>query len=113
MITEQTLQAIEAHLHALIRYRAGQLIEEHAVRLPSLGVMLTERATEEFMPAPGEAEVWFFRVPGMYGGFRLRWIADEPEAKLEAVSFCCVVGGSGQRHEITAHGCVLVESGLY
>jgi hypothetical protein len=73
--------------------------------------MLAGLATEEFRPT-GESEVWFFRVPGMYGGFRLRWIADEPEAKLESLSFCRVAGGSGQRHEITSQGYVLVESGL-
>ena len=34
-------------------------------------------------------------------------------AKLESVSFCRVAGGSGQRHEITAAGSELVESGIY
>ena len=57
--------------------------------------------------------MWLYRVPGMCGGFRLRWLSGGEQAKLESVSFSRVVEGSGQRHEITAEGSELVESGLY
>lgn len=48
----------------------------------------------------------------MYGGFRLRWLAGGEAARLESFSLCRVWGGSDQRHEITAAGSELVESGL-
>jgi hypothetical protein len=75
--------------------------------------MLAGEVTDLLHPVHGSSEVWFYPVPEMYGGFRLRWLAGGKEAKLESVSFCRVVSGSGQRHEITAEGSVLVESGTH
>jgi hypothetical protein len=111
-IPEDTLCAIERHLHAVIRGRAAALIDRHAVPLPSLAAMLAGEPSDGFRPAHGSTDTWFFPVPGMYGGFRLRWVAGEPGAALESVSFCRIAGGSGQRHEITAAGSRLVEQGF-
>lgn len=48
----------------------------------------------------------------MYGGFSY-WLEGEGEqAKLITESWCRVVGGSGQRHEITAAGSRLLEEGF-
>jgi hypothetical protein len=107
------LWSVEQNLHAAIRGRAARFIDKYGVPLPSLAAMLAGEATKGFGPAYGSTDVWFFPVPGMYGGFRLRWIDGGTEAKLEAVSFCRVASGSGQRHEITAEGSVLIESGMF
>jgi hypothetical protein len=112
-IPEETLRAVEQNLHAVIRGRAAPLIDKYAIPLPSLAAMLAGEVTTEFGPAYGWTDAWFFSIPGMYGGFRLRWIEGGPNARLEAVGFCRVVGGSGQLHEITAKGSVLVESGMF
>ncbi len=89
-IPEDTLRAVEEHLHAVIRGRAARFLDKYALPLPSLAAMLAGEATDGFRPAHDSTDVWFFPVPGMYGGFRLRWVVGGPEAKLEAVSFCRV-----------------------
>jgi len=44
----------------------------------------------------------WFSIPGMYGGFSY-WLEGEGEhAKLITESWCRVVEGSGQRHEIAS-----------
>ena len=112
-VPEETLRAVERHLHAVIRGRAARFIDQYAVPLPSLAAMLAGEATAGFGPVPGSAGVWLFRVRGMYGGFRVRWIDGGPAAKLEAVSFCRIADHSGQRHEIKAGGSTLVEAGMF
>ncbi len=54
----------------------------------------------------------WFPVPGMYGGFSYCLELTGADAKLVAESWCRVVGGSGQRHEITTYGSRLVEEGF-
>ena len=100
-IPEGTLLAIERHFHALIRERAGQLIDEHGVQLPELASLI----------ASGKGE-GFLSIPGMYGGFSYRLEGDGEQAKLVSESWSRVVGGSGQRHEITANGAKLVAKGF-
>ena len=109
-IPEKTLEAIERNLDEVIRGRAGWLIDQHSVPLPSLAAMVAGQASVGFGPTKRDPDVWFFPIPGMYGGFRCRWLSNGPDAKPEAVSFCRVTSGSGQRHEITADQVVLVES---
>jgi hypothetical protein len=48
----------------------------------------------------------------MYGGFSYRLASSGADAKLISESWCRVVGGSGQRHEITSEGSRLVEEGF-
>lgn len=111
-IPELTLRAVEQHLHAVVLGRAARFLGKHSWPLPSLDAMLAGQASEH-LRRTGQPDVWFYPVPGMYGGFRLRWLAGGAGAKLESVSFCRVAGGSGQRHEITAAGSELVESGMF
>jgi hypothetical protein len=95
------LLKIQHHFHAVIRGRANKFVEEHALRLPELEPLLE-------MEHP---KVWF-AVPGMYGGFGY-WLDEAGvNAKLITKSWCRVVGGSGQRHEITSAGSSLVEKGF-
>ena len=95
------LGRIQDHFHAVIRVRAIDLVREHSLRLPELEVVL------EFRPRK-----FWFAVPGMCGGFAY-WLAyDGPNAKLVCESWCRVVQGSDQRHEVTADGSRLVDQGF-
>ena len=95
------LLKIQAHFHDIIRERAEQLVQEQRLRLPELEPLLE-------LDRP---QMWF-PVPGMYGGFSFRLESTGIEAKLVSESWCRVVGGSGQRHEITPNGSQLVEEGF-
>ena len=91
---------LERHFHALIRERAGDLITDDLL-LPSLA---------DFFESP-DRTVWF-PVPGMYGGFNCRLVGEEESLMLMVESWCRIVEGSGERHEVTAEGYRLVESGF-
>jgi hypothetical protein len=56
--------------------------------------------------------VFWCGVPGFYGGFAFEWLDKVERTTLTVSSWCRVVGGSGQRHHITAKGAVLVEEGF-
>ena len=95
------LLRVQTHFHTVIRSRAERLVEEHGLRLPELEPLLE-------LDTP---EMWF-AVPGMYGGFRYRLEAGDVRLKLLSDSWCRVVDGSGQRHEITPRGSQLVDEGF-
>ena len=95
------LLRVQAHFHTVIHGRAERLIEEHKLRLPELEPLLE-------LDRP---KMWF-TVPGMYDGFSYWLETDGVEPKLVSESWCRVVGGSGQRHEITPGGSQLVEDGF-
>jgi hypothetical protein len=100
-VPKDTLLAIQRHFHAVMRGRAANLIDQHNVVLPELAPLL----------ASEEPKAWF-PIPGMCGGFSY-WLEGEGEqTKLITESCCRVVGGSGQRHEVTAEGSRLVEEGF-
>ena len=79
----------------------GELVQEHALRLPELEPLLE-------LSRP---QMWF-EVPGMYGGFSYHLESAGVEARLISESWCRVVDGSGQRHEITSEGSELIEEGF-
>lgn len=95
------LLKIQAHFHAVIRGRIEQPLPDLRLRLPELEPLLEL----------DQPHMWF-PVPGMYGGFSYRLEAVCVEAKLVSESWCRVVGGSGQRHEITSAGSQLVDEGF-
>jgi len=95
------LLKVQAHFHAVIRGRSERFVQEHGLRLPELEPLLE-------LDRP---HMWF-PVPGMYGGFSYRLEVGGVEAKLVSESWCRVVDGSGQRHEITSAGSQLVEEGF-
>lgn len=100
-VPPEALRSLQSHFHAVIRSRAEQLVHEHELRLPELEPLLE-------LDRP---HMWF-PVPGMYGGFSYRLEVSGVEPKLVSESWCRVVGGSGQRHEITTVGSVLVDEGF-
>lgn len=100
-IPEPTLLKIQKHFHKVIRERAGRLVDEQKLELPDL---------TSFVQSV-ESKAWF-PIPGMYGGFSY-WLEGEGEqAKLITESWCRIVGGSGQRHEVTTQGHKLVNHGF-
>lgn len=92
----------ETHLYEAMLGRAAQDIRTAGLRLPELGPPL-DLSTE---PAIG------FAIPGTDGGFAYRPRADGVDPLLVAESRSRVVGGSGQRHDITSAGAKLVEEGF-
>lgn len=93
------LRSIERHLHDLVMQRAAEM-GVHRQRLRAVPVaILIELRPDERLYVP---------VPGMYGGFSLRW---EGEA-VEASSWSRVAGGSGQTHIIRPSGAELTEEGF-
>lgn len=102
-VQEDELQGIQSLFHDLIRQRAGEIRDGntgHPVEFPVLTMKLLSVETEEWFP-----------VRGMYGGFAYRLLMENNRLKLIVGSWSRIVGGSGQRHEITKDGCVLTESG--
>lgn len=97
-VPDNILLSIQQHFHEVIRGRAAKLIDENNLALPELASLLTAK----------EPEAWF-PIPGMYGGFSYWLEGDGEQTKLITESWCRVVGGSGQRHEITAAGSRLVD----
>jgi len=95
------LLKIQSHFHEVIRGRIDRELPDHGLRLPELEPLLE-------LDRP---QMWF-PVPGMYGGFSYRLESPGVEAKLISESWCRVVGGSGQRHEIASEGNRLVEEGF-
>ena len=92
---------IQSHFHEVIRGRIDRKLPDHGLRLPELEPLLE-------LDRP---QMWF-PVPGMYGGFSYRLESPGVEAKLISESWSRVVGGSGQRHEITSEGGRLVVEGF-
>jgi hypothetical protein len=95
------LMQIQSYFHQVIRERIDQNLPDHGLRLPELQPLLEL----------DQPQMWF-PVPGMYGGFRYHLESTGVEAKLISESWCRVVGGSGQRHEITSEGSRLVAEGF-
>lgn len=100
-IEPDDLRRMEIYFHAVINGRAERLVREHKLRLPLLEPL-------QEMPMRG---VWM-PVPGMYGGFHYWLRRGAPDPLLVAESWCRVVDGSGERHEITPRGIALVDEGF-
>ena len=97
-VPPEMLLRIQTHFHAVIRGRCEQLIEKHRLRLSELEPLLELDKPKMYL--------------GMCGGFSYRLESESILAKLVCASWCCVVGGSGERHEITSAGSQLVDSGF-
>ncbi|WP_446904069.1 ankyrin repeat domain-containing protein [Burkholderia sp. YIM B11467] len=101
-VPDDTVLEIQRHFHAMIVGRIAHLRVD-ALRLPEL---------EPLLELDAQAARMWFAVPGMYGGFGYALRTDGDAAVLVSESWSRVVGGSGQRHEITANGCTLVDEGF-
>lgn len=96
------LETIQFYFHAVIRGRADRLVNEHRLRLPELEPVLERRGSK-----------FWFPVPGMTGGFSY-WLDAQnfKRPTLVSESWCRVVHGSGERHEISSIGLALVDRGF-
>ncbi|WP_423395890.1 ankyrin repeat domain-containing protein [Burkholderia sp. LMG 21824] len=101
-VPDETLRDIQRHFHEMILGRIAHLRVD-ALRLPEL---------EPLLELDAQAARMWFAVPGMYGGFGYALRNDGAAAVLVSESWSRVAGGSGQRHEITAQGCTLVDEGF-
>jgi hypothetical protein len=98
----ESLLKIQKHFHEVIIGRINVIPNWKALRLPELEVLLEIK----------DPSMWF-PVPGMYGGFNYRLAFNKDKTvRLISESWIRVVGGSGQRHEITSKGSELVEEGF-
>ena len=95
------LLKIQYQFHEVIRGRIAGRVPDHGLRLPELEPLLE-------LDRP---QMWF-PVPGMCGGFSYRLKSTGVEAELTSESWCRLVDGSAQRHEITSGGARLVEEGF-
>jgi hypothetical protein len=95
------LVKIQRHFHDVIVGRMEKFSVSPGLRLPELEPLLEQDSQD----------VWF-SVPGMYGGFSYDFRADGSNTVLTSESWCRVVGGSGQTHEITIEGSKLVATGF-
>jgi hypothetical protein len=100
-VPQEILKEIQSRFHEVIRERAGHLVEQYSLRLPELEPLLEMENPKAWFP-----------VPDMFGGFSYRLEGEGQSAKLISSSWCRIVEGSGQRHEITASGSRLVEEGF-
>ena len=101
-VPTDVVRRIQIFFHAVILARAQQQIEENSQRLPEISVLLELNRS---------AKMWF-PVLGMTGGFHYWFESEGFETRLVSESWCRVVGGSGERHEITHSGVQLVDSGF-
>jgi hypothetical protein len=98
----ESLSKIQKHFHEVIIRRINRLPNWKPLRLPELEVLLELE----------DPNMWL-AVPGMYGGFNY-WLAYNRDKTIRLISenWSRIVGGSGQRHEITPEGSELVEEGF-
>jgi hypothetical protein len=97
----EVLSQIQKQFHQVIIERINVISEWQSFRLPELEVLLEIK----------EPNMWF-PVPGMYGGFHYKLVLKGETIKLISESWSRVVGGSGERHEITSEGWKLTEQGF-
>jgi hypothetical protein len=94
MTSQDQLRAIHAHFTELVAERAAR----YQAHLPPDGV---PPITEDLLAR--EKPDWL-PVPGMYGGFSYRLFKEGDTFRLHTESWCRIMDGSGQAHEITAEG---------
>ena len=102
-VSEWSIERIGIYFHAVMLGRAAKQIRENRLRLPQLAPLLEYR----------ECTCWC-TVRGMGGGFSywFEFSEEDNEPKLVSESWCRMVQGSGERHEVTANGLMMTESGF-
>ena len=92
-IPQWAVRRMEIYLHALIRVRAEELVQESGLRLPPVEPLTGMR----------EPTMWF-PIPGMAGGFSLQLLRAGDDPVLQADSWCRMASGSEERHWISMRG---------
>jgi len=102
MFNTDDLRTIQKYFHELILERNKNndaFLSNENIHLPIISNEIFEKRE-------------WYAVPGMYGGFAYELTQKDGEPLLISESWCRVVDGSGQRHEITTCGCVLTDKGF-
>ena len=101
-VHDSQIERIEIYFHAVMLGRAARQIKENRLRLPQLSPLLEYR----------DCTCWC-TVRGMAGGFHY-WFeyGKDKEPKLVSESWCRVVQGSGERHEVTADSIKMTARGF-
>lgn len=99
---DHDLNIIQKYFHELIINRSEELIKNFKIRENSLPIITNVNQKQK---------CWF-PIPGMYGGFSYQLFDKNNKPLLISESWCRIVGGSGQRHEITVDECKLVDEGF-
>ncbi|KAK6538901.1 hypothetical protein TWF694_010458 [Orbilia ellipsospora] len=89
-VDEATIKNLQKGLDAVVNGRVSDLIEENKFRIPPIEVLLELPSLHIWCP-----------IPGFYGGFHIKMKEDNT---LELDSFCRVVGGSEETHEVYLDG---------
>ena len=92
-IPESAVRRLEIYLHALIRVRAEDLVQESGLRLPPVEPLTGMR----------EPKMWF-PIPGMAGGFSMQLLRAGDDPVLQADSWCRMASGSEERHWVSMRG---------
>ena len=106
---EEDLAKIERYFHTIILERADDFQLEDFIFYSKKHQDTLPKITNDLLKISKPA---FFRIPGFYGGFAYILINEDGKPKLITDSWCRVVCGSGQRHEITTNGAKLVAEGF-
>ncbi|RYF29172.1 MAG: hypothetical protein EOO17_02385 [Chloroflexi bacterium] len=94
--SQSDLEAIQCNFHNLIRHRCRRSdkiiawVSENKESLPKVVNDLLQTQEPQWIS-----------IPGMYGGFSYGLIERDGKPLLVTDSWVRIVGGSGQRHEIT------------
>lgn len=109
--SEEDLRKVENNLHQLLedatkdehiaRYRPEWAKANNGIDLP----IISNEMLSETKPR-------WFTIPGMYGGFAYALFDEDGEPTIRTESWCRIVGGSGQAHEITTTTIKLIAKGF-
>jgi hypothetical protein len=102
---DDDIKKLQKHFHALI-------IERAKTGWDCMEFLESENKNLPVISNNNQKKKEWFPVPGMYGGFSYKLFSKNGKPVLNSSSWSRVVGGSGQRHEITEDGYVLMEEGF-
>lgn len=106
---EEDLLRIEQHFHNLILNRAKAVVDELEEYRKNHPDYTLPRITNNLATITEPA---YFAIPGFYGGFAYILLEENDQPVLLTDSWSRVVGGSGQRHEISVNGARLIAEGF-
>lgn len=99
------LEKIEQHFHALLFQTAKDLrLEQYRGKWSKLPAITNDLSND--------TTIRFFTIPGMYGGFAYALYSRDDAPVLVTNNWIRICEGSGQEHEITVNGTMMVSHGF-
>lgn len=93
----EMIRSIESNLHAAMIDCVGQIIQQNRITLPNIAVLFD-------LPK----ELLFFRVYGMYGGFKIWVDQTQPNLALYAYAFSRIHEGAERLYKVDTNGFKLI-----